>query len=47
MNNDFEIHQIILPEDEYDEDDELDARLDAYKRKRRNRVDRGGFFGTN
>ena len=40
------IHYIQLPEDEYDEDDELDERLEAAAKKKKNHVTRGGFFGT-
>lgn len=35
-----------IPDDDYDEDDELDARIEEAERKRRNHVFRGDFFST-
>ena len=44
--NEWELHKIYIPNDDYDEDDELDARIEAMERKQRNHVSRGSFFGT-
>ncbi len=40
-------HQLILPDDDYDEDDEIDALIERNKRRNQNRVERGnGIFGV-
>lgn len=43
---DFTSHKIILPEDDYDEDDAMDARIEEFESKQRRRITRGGFFST-
>lgn len=43
----FTRYQIILPEDDYDEDDEIDALIERNKHRQQHRVDRGfGIHGT-
>lgn len=43
----FTRYQIHIPDDDFDEDDEMDARLDAVERKRKRDFTRGGgIFGT-
>lgn len=39
-------HQISLPVDDYDEDDELDDRIAEAERRKNAHVTRGGFYGT-
>jgi hypothetical protein len=40
-------HQLHLPTDDFDEDDELDERIARAARKKRDHVDKGnGLFGT-
>lgn len=39
-------HQIILPEDDYDEDDELEDRILEIEKKQKQHVIRGNFRGT-
>jgi hypothetical protein len=49
MENDQEEwtrYQVILPEDDFDEDDEIDARIEKAERFRRNHVVRGGLRGV-
>jgi hypothetical protein len=46
MQEEWTKYQIILPEDDYDEDDELDARLEEMERKKKERVRRGDFRGV-
>jgi hypothetical protein len=46
MNNDFITAKIILPADDFDEDDELDIRLAKIEAKKRSHIDRGGFLST-
>lgn len=38
-------HQVIIPDDDYDEDDELDALIEKNEKRNRERVVRGGLFG--
>jgi hypothetical protein len=44
-SNEWTRYQVHLPADDYDEDDELDARITAAEKKQREHVNRGGFFG--
>jgi hypothetical protein len=44
--SEWEIHQITLPADDYDEDDEIDARLEEAERRRKKHIERGRFFST-
>lgn len=44
--NNWEKLRFVLPKDDYDEDDEIDERLNEIERKRKNHVVRGRFFGT-
>lgn len=46
MNNGFIIAKIILPADDFDEDDEDDVRLAKIEAKKRNHIERGGFLST-
>ena len=46
MSDDIIIQEITLPPEEYDEDDELDARLEKAEKKRKRHIDRGNFRGT-
>ena len=39
-------YQIHIPEDGFDEDDELDALIEKIDRKKRDHIDRGKFFGV-
>jgi len=39
-------YQVMLPDDEIDEDDEIDARIEAMEARKRRNTNRGGFFGT-
>ena len=39
-------HQIILPEDDYDEDDELEDRILEIEKKQKQHFIRGNFRGT-
>lgn len=39
-------YQIVLPEDEPDEDDALDAHIEKMARKKKDRVSRGNFRGV-
>ena len=38
-------YQVIIPEDDYDEDDELDARIALSEKRKKEHINRGGFFG--
>lgn len=38
-------YQIHIPEDDYDEDDELDDRLEKARKQLKGHVNRGQFFG--
>ena len=42
---DIQIEKIVLPTDEYDEDDEMDVRIEKANRKKRKQINRGSFFG--
>ncbi len=42
---DIQIEKITLPIDEYDEDDDMDVRIERANRKKRKQIDRGSFFG--
>ena len=46
MNIDFIIAKIILPADDFDEDDEMDIRLAKIEARKRNHIERGGFLST-
>lgn len=39
-------YRIQIPEDDFDEDDEMDDRIAEAERRRKGRVDRGGFRGV-
>lgn len=41
FNNEWTRYQIQLPQDDYDEDDELDARIEEAQRKEREQIRRG------
>ena len=45
FNNEWARYQIILPEDDFDEDDAMDARIEIAQRKRRQHINRGIFYG--
>ena len=42
----FTRYQIHLPEDDYDEDDELEERVALAERRKKSQVIRGNFRGT-
>lgn len=46
FNTEWQRHQIYLPDDDYDEVDEIDERLEKKRLADQRRVNRGGFFGT-
>lgn len=41
--NDFQREQILLPDDDFDQDDEIDLRILKVKKKKQ-RAQRGNFF---
>lgn len=43
--NEWTRYQIVIPDDDYDEDDEMDERIAIAERKKRQHIDRGSFFG--
>jgi len=42
----FTRYGVILPEDDYDEDDEMDDRIEEAERRKKRHITRGNFFGT-
>lgn len=45
FTNEWTRYQIVIPDDDYDEDDEIDERIAVAEKKKRQHIDRGSFFG--